>query len=72
MSVQAAIATAYKRRASVHSITDIPAFAERLAETYESMGEGARCSRGALMAIALEAVAVLGGMMIWQFWHILR
>jgi hypothetical protein len=73
MSVQAAITSdSYMSRALVYSISDSPAFAERLAETYESMGEGARCMKGFLVAFGLEAFVALSVIGAWQLWHILR
>jgi hypothetical protein len=73
MSVQAALTSdAYMHRALVHSISDSPAFAERLSETYESMGQGVRCMRGVVLAIGLEAMVALCMVALWQVWHILR
>lgn len=73
MSTQAAIASeVFGRRALVRSICDAPGFTDRLQETCDSMGEGARCAKGVLMAIGLEAGAVLGIFALWQVGHLLR
>jgi hypothetical protein len=73
MSTQAAIVSeVFGRRAQLRSICDAPGFAERLQETYDSMGEGARCAKGVLMAIGIEAGAALGIFALWQVGQLLR
>jgi hypothetical protein len=73
MSVQAAMSQdVLTHRAPVYSICDAPGFADRLEETNASAGEGVRCVKGLVIAIALEAAAALCILTTWHAWHILR
>lgn len=50
----------------------LPAFAKGSERASDGSAGDGHCFSGAFVAIALEAVAVLGAFGIWQLWHFLR
>lgn len=57
---------------SASSVCEAPAFAEERHSAHESNVVDGSCVKGLIVALSLEAAAVLLFCAVWQTWHFMR